>query len=375
MNRIARFTALATLTLAPLSLAAQTAVPVLPPTFGMVLSYQYWPTQYVQFVTGSELPYSMFEFDVDATGKQPLYHVVLTDKDGARTHYSNADGMIAAYKATGEASWKAEFAVDLDETEKVGAASTVRFTAHDGKPVEFRFVQGSDISEQGSGLTDLSKAPIPIFAYREQGAVAGEGTVLKIGEAVSTAEVWTEISRPPYFVGYRGAITRSAHLLVMPKATESWKVTKSATALTVGSTWELDNERGDHRTLRIEKVEGAKFTIAGNDKFHPGIRTTLEATRTSDGWSVERVRLQPVKDGEKHFTVLTFTPAAGTAPTSTMELAIGKKQKVATATVAVTGDAAKRTEAIKGGTPAWAAGKEITEETAITADSVTITAK
>jgi hypothetical protein len=50
----------------------------------------------------------------------------------------------------------------------------------------------------------------PVLMYRERSAVAGEGTALKIGNTVSVADVWTEISQPPYFVAYHGASLRTS---------------------------------------------------------------------------------------------------------------------------------------------------------------------
>ena len=383
MNRIAAtatvFTSLLCLGAVRSQTPAAATTSIAPPTAGVLVSYQYWPTQYIQWV-GPELPYAMFELDVDSTGKQPVYHAVLTGKDGARTHYSNADGVVMAYKMSGEPSYKVAIAFEGDDTERVGAVSTVRFTMADGKPLEFRFVQGSDVSEQGSGLTPVPAAPVPVFPYRELGAVAGEGTALKIGDAVSTAEVWKEISHPPQFVAYRGAVTQSAHMLVLVKGRESWKVVKSPAALAVGAVWEMDGDTGDHRTLRIDRVDGAHVAVSGNDRFHPSVRFTLEATRAGEGWSVERVRYAPVKDGEKHYLTLQF--AAGAAAGSSageaggsLEISVGKKAKIATASVAVSGETADRTATVKMLTPAWAAGKQVAEETAVAGDSVTITAQ
>ena len=186
---------------------AQTSAPLAPPVSGLLVTYQYWPVQYVQWV-GTELPYSMIEFDVDATTKQPLYNVVLTDRaSGRRTAYVNSDVLVASAKAQGMQAYKTEIAFEAAEATNVGAASTLRLSMADGKPLQWRFVQGSDISEQGAGLTPLPTVPIPILVYREQAAVAGEGTALQIGNTVSAAEVWTEISKPPYFVAYRGAMS------------------------------------------------------------------------------------------------------------------------------------------------------------------------
>lgn len=371
----------ATLTLAQTApQAAATSKPA-PPALGPIISYQYWPTQYIQFVTGPELPYTMFILEADTTGKQPLYHAILTGKDGKRTHYSNTDALTLQYKAQGEPSYKVDFAVEADESEKVGAVTTARFTAHDEKPVEFRFVQGSDISEQAAGLQPVPDAPIPVFAYRELGAVAGEGTALKIGETVSTAEMWKEISKPPYFVGYRGAETQSAHQIIFYKGTQTWTVAKYPAALTTGNTWELDSDRGDHLSLRIDRADGTHFTLTGTDRFQPAIRIVVEATRTAtdgtDSFATDRVLFMPAaKGGEKHAAALTFTPALNaTATQSTMDLGVGKKKSIATATLTLSGDTATRTAEVKFTAPAWAATKTLTEESKLTGDTMTLSAK
>ncbi|GAA3752198.1 hypothetical protein [Terriglobus aquaticus] len=370
----------AALTATTLTAAAQsTAAPTkpAPPTLGPLVSYQYWPTQYIQFLTGPELPYSMFMFEADTSdGKHPSYHASFTTRDGKRVNYSNTDALTLYYKASGEESYKTDFAVEIDDSDKVGAASTVRFSTHDEKPVEFRFVQGSDISAQGSGLQPIPDAPIPIFAYRELGAVAGEGTALKIGDTVSTAEVWKEISHPPYFVAYRGAITSSAHTIVFYKGTQTWTVAKYPAALTAGNTWELDDDRRDHLTLKIDKVDGTHFTLSATDRFHPAVNTIVEATRTGDTFTTDRVLYMPAaKGGDKHTVALTFTPGLSTTATaSTMDLSIAKKKAIATATSTATGDAADRTSTLQFTAPAWATNKSLTEETKTTGDAITVTA-
>ncbi|WP_419805065.1 hypothetical protein [Terriglobus sp.] len=365
------------------TLTAQTTKPA-PPPLGPIVSYQYWPTQYIQFITGPELPYTMFMFEANPAGagdssnsKQPAYHAAFTAKDGTTTNYSNTDALVAYYKASGAPSFKADFAVEADETDKVGATTTVRFSTHDEKPVEFRFVQGSDISEQGSGLQPIPDAPIPVFAYRELGALAGEGTALKVGNAVSTAEVWKEFAHPPYFVPYRGAITSSAHTLVFYKGTQTWTVSKYPSALTTGNTWELDDDRHDHLSLKIDKVDGPRFTLTATDRFHPAIREVIEATRSGDTFSTDRILYMPsTKGGEKHAAALTFTPGLNTTTnTATMDLTIGKKKAIATANLTTTGDAADRTAALQFTTPTWAAPKTLAEETSTSGNTITLTAR
>ena len=199
---------------------------------------------------------------------------------------------------------------------------------------------------------------------------------LKVGNAVSTAEVWKEISHPPYFVGYRGAITNSAHTLVFYKGTEIWTVSKYPSALAVGNTWELTDDRHDQLTLKIEKVEGAKFTLSATDRFRPNVREVIEATHNGDTFATDRILYMPAaKGGEKHAAALTFTPGLGTGNSSTLDLTIARKKAIATATLSTSGDAPDRTTALQFTAPTWAATKTLAEETATSGDTVTLTAR
>lgn len=351
---------------------AQTPVPIPPPVSGVLVSYQYWPVQYVQWV-GPELPYSMIEFDVDATSKQPLYNVVLTERaSGRRVTYANSDVLVASAKVQGMQSYKTEIAFDAADATIVGAASTLRLSMADGKPLLWRFVQGSDISEQGAGLTPLPAMPVPILAYREQAAVAGEGTALQIGNTVSTAEVWTEISQPPHFVAYRGAMSLNAHTAVLGAGKESWTIASAPSALKAGSTWELDSDKGDHRTLRIEKTDGTHATISGVDRSHPGIIFTMDGSHTTDGWSVERVRFAPQHDGEKHYMTLQFSSPLTTGTAGNMDIGISRKAHIATATLTLSGAPTDRSIRVQMQSPQWLRGKDLQDQTTMTASTITM---
>ncbi|NYF80228.1 hypothetical protein [Granulicella arctica] len=362
MQRIATSLLLISATILPLASEAQTTIA--PPTSGLIISYQYWPEQFVQYV-GTELPYSMLELDVNRDTGTPLYNVVLTERATTRRiQYSNSDAIIAAAKAQGNEAHKTEIAFEPADTTNIGSISTLRLTLADGKPLQWRFVQGSDISEQGSGLTALPQVPVPVFAYREQAAVAGEGTALQIGDIVSIADVWKEISKPPYFVAYHGAYTLSAHRLMFGAGKESWTVLSAPTSLAVGSTWELGGDHDTHRTLKVEHVDGNHYIISGSDSLQPAIQFVLDATRLADTWSVGSVRYSPVKNGDKHAVTVQFGTLIGpTTSTSTVELIVGKKTSLASGTLVLSGNALDRTAVLEIKTPTWAHGKSLLEET------------
>jgi len=362
-------------TFATLTLSAQTPA-IAPPVLPLIAHYTYWPVQFVQFV-GDELPYSMIELDVDSTSsKHPLLYVTLTDRaTGKRIHYSDNDALIASATAQGDEAHKTSIAYEGADAEAVGAATTVRFTMANEKPLQWRFVQGSDISEQGSGLNPFPTSKIPIFAYRELGSLAGEGTALQIGDTVSTAAVWTEYSHPPYFVPYRGAETQSAHLLLFTPGHENWKITTSPAALTAGATWELDEEHGNHRSIHIDKVDGTHITVTSTDRSQADVHCTLDATRDGDTWKINQVRFSPIHDGEKHALTLQFaTPLSTAADTTQLTLLTGKKKSIATGGVAATGDSSTHTLTLSFGNPAWLAGKTITEQETVADQNIVLTA-
>jgi len=181
--------------------AAPAAATIPPPLVPILATYRFWPEQFVQWI-GPELPYSIIELDVDQLQSKTIYDVVLTDRASQkRIHYSNMPLVVAAVKALdGEGYLANDIAFERPDAATTGATYTLKLTLHDGKPLEWRFIQGSDVMEQGGGLSAFPDSPMPVFAYREQAAVAGEGTAIQIGDAASSAEMWKEISRPPYFM-------------------------------------------------------------------------------------------------------------------------------------------------------------------------------
>jgi hypothetical protein len=384
MNRLATLAkaSLALATLIPITAGqAQTAAPevpaaapIAPPMLPIMTSYRYWPVQFVQFV-GPELPYSMIELDVDpANAKHPLLYVTLTDRaTSKRIHYASDDGLIASATAQGEEAHKTALAFEQADTENVGSISTLRFAMADGKPLEWRFVQGSDISEQGSGLTALAESKIPIFAYRELGALAGEGTALQIGTTVSVASVWTEYSHPPYFIPYHGAETESAHTLVFIPGQQTWTIVSTPGVLTAGVAWELDGEHGNHRSIHIDKVDGPNLTVTSTDRFSPSVHCTLDVTRTGDTWAINRARFSPVRDGEKHALTLQFTtPLTPTADHVEVSLLVGKKKIIATGLITAA-DSVDHAPTLTFSTPTWLSGKKMTEVSAASTGTVTLT--
>ncbi len=323
---------------ATLPMPAQTAAPILPPAG---LYYQYWPLQIVQWV-GPELPYSMILLYVDDRPKQPLYDAALTDRaTGKRTHYVNTPQLAAEDKAKGDEAFLTRMQFDSPASPAKGAQYMLRFNTEKNVPVLWQFVQGTDVSDQGSGLTPID-APFPVLLYREQGALAAEGTALKIGSVTSAADVWKELAQPPYFMPFHGALTQGAHILSIVPAASKW-TDPQPSALTPGAAWKLTSALGTTLTAHADAAKGPGVSVSLASDAH-GTDTVIEAQQTAAGWAVSRVRLGPANAKPEHTLSLTFTPPLAAGSESKFDVVAGKKTKIASGSVQTSTDAGATTE-------------------------------
>ena len=269
------------------------------------LHYRYWPEQIVQWI-GPELPYSMIVLNVDDRGKQPVYDVELIDKSGKEiVHYTNSAMELARDQRIGFDVHQVAMKLDGPADPAKGAQYMLRFNTEKGVPVVWQFVLGSDVSEQGSGVSPFAAGPVSLLIYREQGGLAGQGTALQVGSVTSTAAEWTELAQPPYFVPYRGALSVDSHVLSFAPGGPPMKPGPGMTIARNGDTVTVTND-----ALGVTAV----YTLDAN---HAVIRATFG----------------PVKAKSGHTVSVEFTPALMAGGTSKFEVVAGKKNKIAEGTV------------------------------------------
>ena len=337
--------------------SAATMLAQLPaPVPSQQIVFRHWPEQFIQWI-GPELPYTMIELYVDpAGGTTPLYETVLTDRStGKRIHYANQQGMVDIDKRSGAEAYLTTMQFDRPANEGKGATYMLRFVDHAGQPVSWQFIQGSDISERGGGSSPAGVEP-PVLVYRTRSAVAGEGTALKIGNAVSVADVWTEISQPPYFVAYRGAVSQDVDIAVFTGPGQQWTTTSAAKSLTADAEWKLKAEDGLERTLHVQTVNGDHATILDKDDHFPGRTVTIDAALTNGAWSIEKLHYSGSgEDGNQGMTISFAPGASGGATPSKFEMLAGHKTRIASGTVH--GDAEQPRVAWEFKDPQWLKGK------------------
>ncbi len=292
----------------PLALPAQSAAPL--PLAGV--TYRYWPEQIVQWV-GPELPCSMIVANIDDRSKPAIYDVQFIPRTAGRpVHYTNSAEQLAILQRTGQEAHQVAMQFDGPSEPSPGAQYMLRFNTEKGIPVVWQFVLGTDVSEQGSGLSPVP-APIPILMYREQGGLAGEGTALQVGGVTSTADVWKEIARPPYFVPYRGALSTGVHVLAFAPGETTWKSGSGSLADSAGNTLAVTAAGSD--TTLTNKALGISEAIDGS----PG--------------SITRVTFAPTGVKGNHSISLQFAPALAMGSQSNFEVVVGKKTKIAAGSV------------------------------------------
>lgn len=306
--------ATAALALFPIALSAQTAPATSPAPLPLAgVYYRYWPEQIVQWV-GPELPYSMIVIDIDDRSKEPVYDVQLIPRDtgGKVVRYTNSADELAIDQKLGQEVHQVAMQFDGPSDPSNGAQYMLRFNTEKGTPVVWQFVLGTDVSEQGSGLSPVP-APIPILMYREQGGLAGQGTALQIGSVTSTADVWKEIAQPPYFVPYRGALSVGVHVLTFAPVNTSWK--SSVASLTDSSGRTLSLSIAADTTTMTDKVLG------------------ITAAYSSSGAAVSRVTFSPTGVKGNHSLTLQFSPALAPGAQSSFDVLAGRKTRIAAGSV------------------------------------------
>jgi hypothetical protein len=301
-----------------------TASPVpAPPAASAILPlpgvhYRYWPLQIVQWI-GPELPYSMIVLDIDNRDNTPLYDVELMPRAaGSPVHYTNSAEEVVIDEHAGMTVHQVPMQLDGPADPAKDAQYLLRFVAEDNVPVSWQFVQGTDMSDQGSGMTPVD-APIPILLYREQGALAGQGSAIKIGSVTSTAEVWSQFAQPPYFVPYHGAISTGVHVLSFAPGTSAWETKADTLNGPLGVSLALQRGDGD-LTMSSAKL-GVSMVYIGESAA-----------------GISRVSFGPLHAKREDTISLVFKTPFRAGATSEFDIEAGKKTKLAAGEVQATRD-------------------------------------
>lgn len=280
------------------------------PLIPIIVEYEYAPIYFYQDIDNNP-QYSSITAIISKT-EPPVYKIVLAEKEtGRRVYYSNSQAKVKALEHEGKEAHVT--AIDYKVVQTVGQQPTYGFGFRDsrGQPILWRFIPASNPSKLGAGLTPLPEVPGLRLDYRDLSTTAGSGTAVQIGNQVSEAAPWPEISTPPYFLAHHGAYTQGRHIGALLARPESWRVIAAPQDLKEGGEWTLKNERGVERKMRITARRGDEMTIS---EFAIAERDsailTLEVRALLQGFALRSILLT----NNSHGMRITFNPELNLSP-------------------------------------------------------------
>jgi hypothetical protein len=230
------------------------------PVIPLNVSYHYVPQYFIQWLDKSS-EFSLIEGLVNSQASPASYEIILIDKAGHQTHYTNREDIADALKKSGEDVYRTGIA--FKEPAPGDAVKTYEFALKDkkGQPILWRFVTASPVTPRAAGLTASPQSPGLLLLYRNVGTAAGAGTAVQIGDKVNEAEPWNEISSPPYFMAYRGSYTEGMHIARFDLGKRQWHVQKQPAAIQVNAEWIVANSQGGTLSLKIASLEGDQIKL------------------------------------------------------------------------------------------------------------------
>lgn len=265
---------------------AAAPAPPPPPVVPAIVEYEFAAHYFRQWMEDHP-QYSMITAIV-GEGEPTVYQVILTEKESKRDiYYTNSKAKAEALKSAGREVYLT--GISMKVTESAGTVPTYQFgfMNQNKQPVVWRFTPASRPSEKGTGLTQMAGTSGLRLFYRHLGTNAGEGTAVQIGDRVSEAEPWPQVSAPPYFIAYRGSLADGMDLGTLLFGSETWRVSSSPTELREGAQWTLTGAGGRTRQLRVAERRGDEMTINVTDG--PGTESAglnMNVRLVPQGWAV-----------------------------------------------------------------------------------------
>jgi hypothetical protein len=313
------------------------------PIIPVVLQYEYVPLHFMQWIK-DDPNYSLASAYM-YPGESPVYEIMLVEKSGGSVYYCNSKERVDLLTHKGKQAYVV--AIDFKKTQSVGQSTTynVGFRDSYGRSIIWRFILASTPSPLGAGLTPQPETPGLRLLYRNLGTCAGEGAAIQIGDHLSEADPWPEISSPPYFVAFRGVLADGMDSGALVPGSEKWQVLSSpimaeGSELREGAQWVLKSDSGRERTWRVTARRADEVTISEVSlEASNSTKLELRARVGQQGLALREIRLG---SGSRAMR-LTFTPELDltTVPTSVgsagadFEIDLGNQRKVARGKVSV----------------------------------------
>ncbi|MGO9232215.1 MAG: hypothetical protein ACLQKA_23715 [Bryobacteraceae bacterium] len=296
----------------------------------MVLDYSFF-ARYASQSIGDDDHYSRIEAYIGLGGKDGPTRVVLTGKPAGKSvsYVSGSDAIDASASGTGPVI-ETPIAVNVPEALTQNTPIEIALRDQNGLPLRWRFVCAYPSSPDGSGLAPLPAVGGLMLQYRDLGTVAGPGSVVELGNRLSYAEVWREISSPPFFVPYRGYYGEGFHVARFLLQDHKWRIVGSVNSLAEGSHWEFVAPDNARRAFTVSQHGQTTVVSTGTEPHGAILSAVLDAAA-----GPPCIRSLEAAQGSHRMVVLFHPALVLTAPTSVDFQVEVDKKKVAQGSLTV----------------------------------------
>jgi len=299
-------------------------------TLPMMLDYGYF-SHYLSQTISDDDRYSRIEAYIGGGDMEGPTRVVLTSKaPGKSVCYVSGRGARDALEPDAGPVIETPIQVTIPEALTQNTPIEIALRDQTGQPLRWRFVCAYGSSPQGSGLAPLPGIGGLTLQYRNLGTVAGSGSVVELGNRLSYAEMWREISSPPYFVPYRGYYGEGFHVARLLLQDRKWQAPEAPQNLAAGSHWELVGAGGARQAFTVSQTGELKAVSTAIEARRETLTALLES-------SSGPVRIRSLEAAQcSHRMVVAFHPALVLAAASSVEFQVeADKKKLAQGTVEV----------------------------------------
>ena len=315
---------------------------VLLPIFPLKMNYDYEKTYMMQWIAGSP-QYSMIA-GLIAKEDPSVVQIVLTEtRTERRVYYSNSEYRVKGLTQAGLTAHFAKIDFKIGHDNEDRPLFAFGFADEHNVPIRWGFVAASAGSDKGAGPRIQAVKDGLVICYNEIGTVSGESSVVQIGDKSYDVERWDEISKPPYFVGYRGTYSDGLTMGMLITGAENWQVQSAPSGLSDGAKWTLVDKK-NVRELQVTSHYGDEWTITEIVPKATWARYLEMVVKSSaQGFALKSMTSRTGNDSMR----ITFAPEISFSAPSTSEHSFqvdqNDHQKVMVGTATIEGQGGKMT--------------------------------
>lgn len=255
-------------------------IPILP----FITEYEHGKQYYVEKI--SDHPVFIGIEAIIQDGPRPVYQVVMTEKEGhRRLYYTNSEAKAKLLEASGKTVFVTAIEHRIEESLGEEPKYIIAFKDEKSRAIKWTFTQVDELDDHSKGVALIGR-PFKVL-FREMASMAGEGTLVEIGDKISQPRQLPDLSSPPDLLVYEATLCIGTTIGGIVPGSQTWQTNAPHGAIDLGTEWTLTDGGKNKRHLKVISRDGDEFTIQ-EIETDPSVSAavTLVMKQTSDGLSL-----------------------------------------------------------------------------------------